>query len=297
MIKKVSLTLGYKCNNNCRICAVANKRKWGDRTTREVESELEQIKNPQNKSLVLTGGEVTIRKDIFEIIRYAKFLGFKKIEIQTNGRMCSQLNFTQRLIKEGVNTFLVSIHGHNKKTHDFITRCPGSFLQTTAGIKNLTKFKINLITNTVVNKFNYRYLPKIAKLLIGLGVKRIQFTFVHGLGNAWNNFGQVVPTYSESAPYIHKAIDLCRKYNITSPVRDVPFCFMRGYENHINDPYLEHTTVRDMRRNITDFKTWRPQYAKIQGPPCEKCKYRKICEGPWKDYVKKYGWSEFCPLI
>ena len=30
---------------------------------------------------------------------------------------------------------------------------------------------------------------------------------------------------------------------------------------------------------------------------CIKCKYNKICEGPWKKYPEIYGWDEFKPII
>jgi len=293
MTKKIDLKLGFACNNNCRFCVVAHKRKWGDRTTEEAKRELKQIKNPQNKNLVLTGGEVTIRKDILELISYAKSLGFKAIDIQTNGRMCSSSKFAQRLVEAGASFFLVSIHDWNKKAQDFLTRAPGSFAQTTAGIANLAKLNVGLKTNTVINTLNYNHLPKLAKLLISSGVKSIQLSFPHGLGNAWDNFNEMVPTYVETAPYIHKFIDLCRKYNVESPIRAVPFCFMQSYEEHIDDVKVESTEVREIAQVISDYKKWRREEGKSQGPPCGGCKYSKICEGPWRDYIQKRGWGEF----
>lgn len=293
MTKKIDLKLGFTCNNNCRFCVVAHKRKWGDRTTEEAKQELKLIKVPQNKNLVLTGGEVTIREDILEIIGYAKSLGFKAIDIQTNGRMCSSLKFAQKLVETGTSFFLVSIHGWNKKAQDFLTRAPGSFAQTTAGIKNLAGLNVGLKTNTVINKLNYKHLSELARLLIDLGVKSVQLTFPHGSGNAWDNFNEMVPTYLETAPYIHKFIDLCRRCNVDSLIRDVPFCFMEGYEEHIDDVKLESTESREIAHITPDYRKWRREEGKAQGPPCKGCKYSKICEGPWRDYIQKREWSEF----
>ena len=70
----------------------------------KLEKTTEQIKEDLNKarercdSVVLVGGEPTIRKDIIEIVKYAKQLGFKKIQIQTNGRRFAYKNFC---IKKG----------------------------------------------------------------------------------------------------------------------------------------------------------------------------------------------------
>jgi len=293
MTEKIDLKLGFTCNNNCRFCVAAHKRKWGDRTTEEALHELDRVKNPQGKNLILTGGEVTIRKDIFEILRNARSLGFKVIDIQTNGRMCSSLKFAQRLVEAGASFFLVSIHGWDEKAQDFLTRAQGSFAQTTAGIANLAKLDVGLKTNTVINTLNYNHLPEIARLLISLGVKSVQLTFPHGLGNAWDNFDEMVPTYQEAVPYIHKTIHLCQKYNVESPIRAVPFCFMQGYEKHIDDVKLESTEIREIAQIIPDYKKWRREEGKRHGPPCEECKYSKICEGPWRDYIKKRGWEEF----
>jgi len=303
MIEKVILKLGFACNNNCRFCAVAHKRKWwGDRTTKEAKQRLKQIKDPKNKKLILSGGEVTIREDVVEIIQYAKSLGFKPIGIQTNGRMCSSLDFARKLVKAGVNHFLVSIHGWNEKSQDFLTRSPGSFIQTTAGIANLAKLNVGFKTNTVINTVNYKHLPELVRLLIGLEVESLQISFVHGLGNAWDNFEEIVPSYIKTAPYIHQSIDLCQKHNIDLEVDAVPFCFMKGYEKHIyekkGDGFVQENeiVVDEIARIISNFYDWRRKKGRIHGPPCKKCKYSKICEGPYRDYIQKRGWKEFKPV-
>ena len=65
-----------------------------------------------------TGGEPTIRRDIFEIISYAKEIGFKKICLITNGQRLADKEFAKKIVDSGANDFLFSIHEHDEKTYD-----------------------------------------------------------------------------------------------------------------------------------------------------------------------------------
>ena len=104
--------------------------------------------------------------------------------------------------------FSPAVHGHIPELHDFLTRSQGSFNQTIQGIKNIKKHRVPIITNTVVTKPNYRYLPEIAKLLVKLGVNQFQLAFVHPIGNAYKNFDSIVPRISLAAPYIHRGLQI-----------------------------------------------------------------------------------------
>ena len=95
--KRLDLKVGYTCNNNCRFCVVADKRKFGDLTTKELKKQMEEGRKTC-EDIVFTGGEPTIRKDIFELVRYAKKLKFDTIQIQTNGRMFASKKFCEKII-------------------------------------------------------------------------------------------------------------------------------------------------------------------------------------------------------
>jgi len=183
--------------------------------------------------VVFTGGEPTIREDLPELVSYAKDLGYSLIQIQSNGRMFCYEKFVKRLIRAGVTEFSSSIHGHSAEIHESQTRSKGSFLQTKQGIENLVKLEQKVLTNSVITKFNYMFLPDLSEFLIKLNVDQFQFAFVHPCGNAWENFESVVPKKSEVAPYVHKALDIAINSGYKAGkvmVEAFPFCFMKGYE-------------------------------------------------------------------
>ncbi|MBS3098252.1 radical SAM protein [Candidatus Woesearchaeota archaeon] len=290
--KRVDIKLGYLCNNNCRFCVVADKRYQGNKNTLRIKKELKEAKK-RCSEVVFTGGEVTVRQDILELVSYAKELGFKIIQLQTNGRMLSYIKFCKELIKAGANEFSPAIHGHTPELHDYLTRSKGSFNQTVQAIKNLKKLKQKVITNTVVTKPNYRHLPEIAKMLIDLGVDQYQFAFVHANGNARKNFDSIVPVMSLAAPYIKKGLGIGIKANVKCMAEAMPYCMMEGYEKYISENYIPLTEVWELDRKDTDFLKTKKTEGKTKFPQCKKCKYDEICEGPWREYPKKMGDEEF----
>ncbi len=290
--KRVDIKVGFLCNNNCRFCVQAHKRHLGNKTPEQIRGNLDESRK-RCSSVVFTGGEPTIRKDIFELVSYAKNLGYKTIQIQTNGRMLAYKNFCKKLIDAGANQFSPAIHGHIPKLHDFLTRGKGSFLQVVQGIKNLKEFGQDIITNTVVVKPNYRYLPDIARLLVGLGVNQYQFAFVHSVGNAYDNYNSIVPVMSLAAPYICKGLQTGIDSGISVMAEAVPPCMIKGYEQYISEKYIPFTEIKEMDFVVEDFKKVRVTAGKMKFPQCKECIYDKICEGPWKEYPEKKGCEEF----
>jgi len=85
-----------------------------------------------------TGGELTIRKDIFDIISYDKGK-VKNVRITTNGRLLSYKWFTKKIVDAGLTGAIFSLHGIDAKTHDYLTSANGSFEQIIKGLENLSE--------------------------------------------------------------------------------------------------------------------------------------------------------------
>lgn len=298
-IKRVALNVGYSCINNCRFCAVADKRKLGDKTTQEIKQDIIDAFESGAREIVFTGGECTIREDIFEIIELAKKTGFLNIQIQSNGRMFSDKEFYKRTLMAGMTEFSPALHGHTAELHDFLTRRNGSFRETVLGIYNVRKFgsSIRIITNTVVTKYNYKFLPEIASLLVKLGVHQYQFAFVHAQGNAYKYFKYIVPKMNEVIPYIKQGLDVGIKRGLMVMVEAVPFCLLKGYERYVSENYIPPTQLREKNRFIERFEDVRINEGKKKFSQCVICKYNPVCEGSWKEYPEYFGDEEFQPVL
>jgi len=298
-MKRIDLKIGFSCNNRCRFCIQGNKRyTTPDKSDKEVRQILEKMRK-NHDGVVFTGGEPTVRSELIGWVEFAKKLGYKFIQIQTNGRMLSYKNYCEALIKAGANEFSPALHGSNAKIHDSLTQVTGSFEQTTQGIKNLRELGQYILTNTVVTKINYKDLPNLAQLLVNLKVDQFQFAFMHInqiIAHDNDLINEIVPRYKEAVPYIKKGIDIGVKAGIKVMVEAVPYCFMKGYEKYVSEQYIPFTSVIDDKIELADYGTYRKNKGKAKGPQCKECRYDKICEGPWREYPEIFDWDEFKPI-
>jgi radical SAM protein with 4Fe4S-binding SPASM domain len=294
--KRVDIKTGYLCNNNCLFCVQAHNKKYANKSKEEIIKSLHDAKEDDCTGVVFTGGEFTLRKDCIELVSYAKKLGFTSIQLQSNGRMFSNIDFCKKIIKAGANEFSPALHGYTREIHDYLTDAPGSFDQTVQGIKNLKKLGQYLVMNSVIVKPNFRYAPHLAKFLCELGVDQFQFAFVHAMGNALENIDAMMPYMSLALPYLKKGIDIANSYNKLVMVEAVTFCMMKGYEKHLSEVYIPPTRIEERNRVIKDFKKAKLEFSKIKHEKCKECRYYEICEGPWREYPEHFGWDEFVPV-
>ena len=292
-MKRVDIKTGFLCNNNCYFCVQAQNKCSGNRSLDEIKNDLLESKKTCD-AVVLTGGEVTIRKDFFDIVKYAKQLGYKQIQIQTNGRMFSDIDFCKKTIKAGANEFSPAVHGYCAEQHDFLVRVNGAFKQVVKGIINLKSLNQKIIMNSVIVKSNYRDLEKIAKLFVKLKVDQFQFAFVHALGSAETNFDMVMPNMTLAANEVKKALDVGIRNKIPCMAEGFTFCVMDGYEKYLSEHFIPDTQIRGRDfQNTDDYKTQRLVDGKVKFDCCNGCKYDNICEGSWKEYPEKKGVNEF----
>ena len=300
---KTSIIMGYSCNNNCRFCYDGgHKRTLPDMTTQQVKRELLAARKRGSTFVDLLGGEPTIRKDIIELVRYAKNLGFGTISITTNGKMFYYMDFARRMLDAGLNSAVFSIHGHTPELHDYLTRSRNSYLYAAQGIRNLKKLSkdIYICTNTVIIRDNYKHLPQIAENNIRLGADGMEFIFIHPRGNALKHFDDIVPTLTEIMDYLKPTVDAGLRHGIKhTQIRYVPMCYMlfnlrqlsefdarrRMKEQHIGPEF------RDL-----EVEKNRVQNGRVKGPQCAACKYFNICEGIFNEYAEKRGFEELVPV-
>jgi radical SAM protein with 4Fe4S-binding SPASM domain len=293
---RLDVKVGYSCNNLCRHCVQGNKRRESpDKDTPTVKKILSDSFAEGLKEVVFTGGEPTIRKDLPELVRFAKDLGFENIQIQTNGRMFASKSFTETMVDAGMTQLSPALNGHTEEIHDYLSRVPGSWRQTVSGMINVSEYDVSIVTNSVVSKPNYRFLANLAEVLVKLGVSQYQLAFPHPAGRSYQNFDSIVPYKSLAVPFIHRGLDVGLDAGIPVMTEALPYCHMDGYERQVGELFSPSGTVYDLTMQ-RDFKKWRVTMGKWKGEKCRDCCFFRICEGPWKEYVEKRGDSEFIPV-
>lgn len=300
MIKKLALLLWYRCNNNCVFCYCGDKKDKWQMSTEQAKRELEMGKERGCSFVDFNGGEPSLRKDIFNLVSYAKDLGYTTIAITTNGRMFYYADFCERIVEAGLNHVVFSLHGHTAELHDRLTRTRGSYEQVTKGMKNIRKVKpdIYICTNTTINRLNYRFLPQITENNIKLGADGSEFIFVHPRGEALRNFEKVVPTLTEIAPYIKKALKVGKRSLNHFVIRYVPPCHVSDVPTDVSEikasGHLREQHVGPEFINL-NVEKGRATIGRVKAPKCKDCVHDDVCEGVFKEYADRRGLEELAP--
>lgn len=296
-MRRLDIKVGYSCNNLCRHCVQGDKRhRVRDKTKSEIKKELEEVFSRGVRGVVFTGGEPTVRPDIVDAVAHASSLGYKTIQVQTNGRRFASKKFTRDMVGAGMTEFSPALNGHIPELHDYLSRVPGAWRQTVQGIKNVKEHDLRIVTNTVVSKPNYRFLSGITALLVKLGVDQYQLAFCHPAGSSWTNFDSIVPYISLAAPHMHLALDVGINAGLKVMAEAMPFCLMRGYEKYVSELYIPPSDVYETGFRVKKWEEWRRNEGKWKGENCRDCAFYDICEGPWKEYVERRGSDEFVPV-
>lgn len=240
--KKVEINLGYACNAKCPFCyyydSVVTKTNENTLTTEQAKQQLRLARKLGIKEIEFTGGEVTLRQDLLELITYAKQdCGFAIVCLITNGIRLAKRPYIDALAAAGVDDILFSVHGHNASIHDALTKVPHSFDHILTAIDHARELGIRVRTNTVVCKTNYLYLTDIMHLLIDKQVDNINLVMFNPVIQAKNVdiVKEVYVDYADAGKEIIKAI---QKHEPRLPhfnVRYMPFCFLPGYEQYVTN--------------------------------------------------------------
>lgn len=297
------LKTGYGCNNKCKHCVIDDSKdklieqhKNINLTTQECMKQIDDALKEGIDNIVLTGGEVTIRKDFPELIKKCMDCNLN-ITIQTNGRRLADPEIIDAIRPVKNIRFVVALHGKSGKVHDDITQVPGSFEETCQGIKAMCDLGKLVVLKVVISKINGEELPEIVKLASGLGVKYCCFAFPHGQGAARKNFDQVMPRYSWLQPIFCQLIQLAKEYGIQVEFEAVPFCIIPDHMQLVGElKYFDGDTIcTQVREELFQWSQIRKTIKK-KGVNCVKCHMNEFCEGLWMEYIETFGDDEFHPI-
>ena len=163
----VQFDLTYRCNERCVHCYLDHDD-HGELTTAEVKSVLDQLAAAGTLFLIFSGGELLLRKDLFEILEYARVLGFD-IKLKTNAILLGERE-ADRLRDLGIRSVQVSVYSHRPEVHDGITKVPGSLHRSLAAIRFLRSRGLHVLIANVLMRQNAGDYPHVRALAAELGV-------------------------------------------------------------------------------------------------------------------------------
>lgn len=120
----VLFELTHRCNAKCFHCYVVPQREQ-ELDTHEVKRALDELAEAGALFVTFTGGEIMLRHDLYEIVMHARSLHFA-VRLFTNGTLIDE-EAADRIAELRPVDVGISIYGASAKTHELVTRIPGSF--------------------------------------------------------------------------------------------------------------------------------------------------------------------------
>ena len=192
----VHIRLTSRCNFTCRHCDI-----WKDGQAKQINTELDsgQWKKVIDKTydwlgpvrLDFAGGEILIRKDAIDIIRYSAMKGF--IVGLTTNAFCIDEDTARKLVDSGLNTINISLDSTDPKTHNYIRNNPEAFLKARNAMEYIRRYRgrkkiPNICIATVVMEQNLDGLLDLVSLTKDDVLTKINFQAIdHNFGAKYDS--------------------------------------------------------------------------------------------------------------
>jgi MoaA/NifB/PqqE/SkfB family radical SAM enzyme len=282
----VSMTMEFRCNLRCVHCMIEGTM---DRLAPESGDRFDELlahnaRHRRWKGLILTGSEITLRRDLPDLARRARASGFAHVRIQTHGMHLAQPAYSDALIDAGVDEYFVSVAGPDAETHDAITTVPGSFEKTLRGLEILDGHAGAVtLTNTVVTSRSFHLLEKVVDRLAHLrNLAQMEFWVYWPMSETDEK--DLIAPHAAIAPYLRAAVARARELGRGVEVKNFPQCLLGE-----DGPALMNTQPQ----LFTDPAFW-PEFMRNGFYQCvhrDRCASTE-CLGLSTAYIAKYGYDE-----
>lgn len=170
-LREIIITLTNRCNLKCIMCQVPQAQGKPEMTTGEVKGLIDDALNLNPTSIVFSGGEPLLRRDIFELISFANQ---RKINtcLTSNGTLIDEV-IAEKLASSGIGVVNISIDGP-ETIHDSL-RGRGTFNKAVQALKQLSCYKIETTIATIVCRQNYKALAYVMELAYRFGATTVKF--------------------------------------------------------------------------------------------------------------------------
>lgn len=209
---KVGWDITYRCNSRCITCSTWKNENPPELETDECKRIIDELAKNNVISLSFTGGEPLLRKDIYELISYAKDKGLN-VTMNSNALLINEKN-VKKLCNTGIDIVYISIDGSNKHTHDKLRGRSGFFERTISSV-NLIKLnrkkKPKIYFNTTINKYNVDEIYDIVKLGYEMGIDGITMQPIHSFSDTIFSPENDLILQNEDVPILEEQFKMVQK--------------------------------------------------------------------------------------
>lgn len=170
-----------KCNLFCKHCFVdaSGIGEYGEPTEFVIQV-IDELSDNGVIDLRFTGGEPTLREDLFQILRHAKDKHFS-ISLNTNGIYKNPTQIADNLAELDIEQVTISLDGM-RENHEYM-RGSNTFDRTLEAVALMSERGVRLRFNTVITKRNCSDIPLLVELASRYA-QEINFFYMRPIGRA-----------------------------------------------------------------------------------------------------------------
>lgn len=208
----------WHCNQKCVHCYAAGQENADEAelSTGEWLTILDKLRAAGIPQVTFTGGEPTMRDDLFELIKHARWFVSR---LNTNGIKLTE-EYCKGLREAELDSLQITFYSSDRDIHNTLVGAP-HYDDTVNGIKNALAAGLSVSINTPLCTSNRDYVSTL-KFLHKLGVMYVTCSGLITTGNALNETSERLQLEKEEIKEILKsAVDYCfengMEISFTSP--------------------------------------------------------------------------------
>ena len=170
----------WHCNQKCVHCYAADQKLAEEKelTTDEWKTIIKKLRKEKVSQVTFTGGEPTMRDDVPELIKEARWFITR---LNTNGVNLTE-DYCRRLREAELDNLQVTFYSYDEDIHNRLVGAP-NYQKTLAGIRNAKSAGIDMSVNTPICELNKDY-KKTLDFLHDLGITYVTCSGLILTGNA-----------------------------------------------------------------------------------------------------------------
>ena len=173
------ITLNRVCNLRCFFCYAKNTEYASSSTMtfENVKAVIDFCKEGNIGHIILIGGEPTVYRELFDVIKYAAENGITS-SLVTNGVMLSNIEYCKKLLENGVTNIDISVKGNNIQDFIRVTEFD-KFDLVMSAIENLSKLNAEFSCSMVITQENVKTFCEGVENAFKHGAKFVGLSFAY----------------------------------------------------------------------------------------------------------------------
>lgn len=218
MVSAMTVDGNWHCNQKCIHCYAAGQEHSEEKelTTEDWKDILDKLRDNLIPQVTFTGGEPTMRADLFELIEHARWFVTR---LNTNGIKLTK-EYCKRLTEVSLDSIQITFYSNDKAIHNTLVGAE-QYDNTVAGIENAVAAGLNVSVNTPLCVTNKDYV-KTLEFLHEKGVIYVTCSGLITTGNATSKESEKLQLSTDEIKQVLKEA--------------TEFCFAHGMEISFTSP-------------------------------------------------------------